>query len=1206
MRRIALLSVLATLLLLASASAALASPITVTQTGDPTGTGDCLGADTSCSLRQAVDAENGTAAGGDTIVLGANAYSLTQGTDIIATKPFDLQGAGVASTTIDGSQNSGSNQFGALARILRVDSGATVVIQGVTFTGGFDEEDETCSSGCNAINASGGGDLFNNGGDVTLDGVAFTNNFSSATTLGGAVSNGSGSLTMNDVSFIHNAAGAGGALFTRSGTVSGNGVTFSENATTCCEGAAAYLLGGTVTLVNTTIVSSGGFDAGGAIANGGANLTLNNDTLSNTGADIQTDRFATTKVENTILGTGLGGSACVASGREDSLNDGTTGAAITADFGYDLDQDNSCGLLAAGDESNVDPRLVPLFDNGGPTLTDALLAGSPALGDPATTNCPPKDQRGTSRPSGSCDIGAFEAVKLAAPTASTGDVGIITDSSAKLTGTINLHGEAGGFHFAYGTSQDDLSSRSDEVAAGVVSTDTMESETLSGLTPDTKYFFEAVADNASASTPASAVESFTTQPGPPVISNVSVDSITDTTAIVHFSVNPQGSDTTYSVEYGADSTYGQQAPDQPGDAGSAPGFVDESVTLTGLDPGSTVHFDVVATNDVQQVDNGDELFPTLQAITGVTGATVQVSDSGDTFTCPSADDTPIDWGDGNSDTGAQFQCSDDGEDGTDYTLSDSHIYNASGTYPIVISYGDLGEETDVIAHITANPDGLTNTAPPAISGSTIEGQALSTDNGGWDGTTLGFDYQWLDCDSNGQNCTNTGDDDPNYTLSADDLGKTIRVIVTAGNDHGSSDSLSDPTDLVTAGGSAPTNSGPPVITGVAQQGHTLTTTDGTWDGDPTHFDYQWQDCDSGGQNCANTGTDTITYALTSADVGHTIRVIVTASNDAGPGQAASSRTAVVAGPSTTPPPTSASSPTAGAASARTVTVTGAGFSGSVTPNGLPTQAYFQYGLDPRYSGGGPIVYDHSTAPQSVGTDFTSHAVGPVAISGLVPNALYHVRLVASNSDGATFGPDVTFTTAAAPAPGAPTLGKTVDVTPVSGLVLIKINGKFVPLTGADQIPSGSQIDARHGSLELITSTGQKGKTQHGTFGGAIFKLTQERSGARKGLVTLSLVEGAFKGAPSYAICKAHAAADATIASSKTLQLLKASAHGKFRTTGRYSAATVRGTKWTVADRCDGTLTHVITDSVAVTDFVRHKTIILRAGQSYLARSRKAG
>jgi hypothetical protein len=67
-----------------------------------------------------------------------------------------------------------------------------------------------------------------------------------------------------------------------------------------------------------------------------------------------------------------------------------------------------------------------------------------------------------------------------------------------------------------------------------------------------------------------------------------------------------------------------------------------------------------------------------------------------------------------------------------------------------------------------------------------------------------------------------------------------------------------------------------------------------------------------------------------------------------------------------------------------------------------------------------------------------------------------------------------------------------------------------------------------------------------------------------------------------------------------LQLLKASAKGKFSTKGKYSAATVLGTKWTVADRCDGTFTHDLTDSVQVTDFVHHKTITLHAGQSYLA------
>ena len=121
-----------------------------------------------------------------------------------------------------------------------------------------------------------------------------------------------------------------------------------------------------------------------------------------------------------------------------------------------------------------------------------------------------------------------------------------------------------------------------------------------------------------------------------------------------------------------------------------------------------------------------------------------------------------------------------------------------------------------------------------------------------------------------------------------------------------------------------------------------------------------------------------------------------------------------------------------------VTDGGAGFSGSVNPDGLATTAYFQYGLDQRYSqlGASGPNYTAQTQPQTVGSDFTAHGVGPVAVSGLVPNALYHVRMVATNSAGTTFGQDMTFTTATAPAPGPPTLGKTFNIEPVSGLVLV--------------------------------------------------------------------------------------------------------------------------------------------------------------------------
>jgi DNA-binding beta-propeller fold protein YncE len=252
------------------------------------------------------------------------------------------------------------------------------------------------------------------------------------------------------------------------------------------------------------------------------------------------------------------------------------------------------------------------------------------------------------------------------------------------------------------------------------------------------------------------------------------------------------------------------------------------------------------------------------------------------------------------------------------------------------------------------------------------------------------------------------------------------------------------------------------------------------------------------------------------------------------------------------------------------------------------------------------------APRSFGYQWT---VGGVPLAGATSSSVivsspgeYRCLVTATNAAGSTTQTSAP-TTVPAPTtpPSPPRLGRLVNAKPVSGKVFEVINGKLVQITGATQIRSGAEVDALHGTVSLTSATGRGKETQTGTFGGAVFKVTQARVGKSKGLTTLKLVEGAFKGAPTYATCTKHKKAldaSAAASSSKTLQLLRASAHGKFRTSGRYSAATVRGTKWTVADRCDGTLTHDITHSVAVTDFVRHKTIILRAGQSYLAKKPK--
>ena len=322
-------------------------------------------------------------------------------------------------------------------------------------------------------------------------------------------------------------------------------------------------------------------------------------------------------------------------------------------------------------------------------------------------------------------------------------------------------------------------------------------------------------------------------------------------------------------------------------------------------------------------------------------------------------------------------------------------------------------------------------------------------------------------------------------------------------------------------------------------------------------------------------------------------------------------------PPATPPPPGAPTPVVtGAPTA--VTDAGAGFTGSVNPEGLATTVYFQYGLDKRYSqvGASGASYIQQTPAQQVGPDFTTHDVGPIAVSGLIPNAVYHVRLVATNSAGTAVGQDVTFKTELAPLPGPPTLGQTVNVAPVSGLVFVVIHGQLVPLTQPEQVGQGTILDSLHGTFQLViapggglahdTAAGRKIKTQAGQFGGAVVRLNQASSGANRGLITVMMVESAFKGSPSQAICRAPGAsgdARAASVSSKVIQLLHASAHGKFSTSGRYSAATVRGTVWTIIARCDGTLVRDIKDEVVVRDFVRHKTIVLHAGQSYLARGR---
>jgi hypothetical protein len=177
----------------------------------------------------------------------------------------------------------------------------------------------------------------------------------------------------------------------------------------------------------------------------------------------------------------------------------------------------------------------------------------------------------------------------------------------------------------------------------------------------------------------------------------------------------------------------------------------------------------------------------------------------------------------------------------------------------------------------------------------------------------------------------------------------------------------------------------------------------------------------------------------------------------------------------------------------------------------------------------------------------------------------------------------------------PVAGKTVNLKVKAGTVRFKLPGskRFVTLTNPRQVPLGTIIDTTHGRVTLTSAADLGGDTQHAWFYRGIFKVGQTKGS--KPVTELSLAGPKPRcGRGRAAIAKKQP---------KTRRLW-GDGKGSFRTRGQFSSATVRGTRWVVVDECRGTLTQVTAGVVAVRDFRRHKTVLVRAGHSYLARSPK--
>jgi hypothetical protein len=177
----------------------------------------------------------------------------------------------------------------------------------------------------------------------------------------------------------------------------------------------------------------------------------------------------------------------------------------------------------------------------------------------------------------------------------------------------------------------------------------------------------------------------------------------------------------------------------------------------------------------------------------------------------------------------------------------------------------------------------------------------------------------------------------------------------------------------------------------------------------------------------------------------------------------------------------------------------------------------------------------------------------------------------------------------------PVPGRSVNLKLLKAPVLYKLPGTstFLTLTEDVQIPVGTTLDTTDGRVSITAASDLKGATSKSWFYSGVFKVSQALSAK-------PITELALAGAkPS---CTASKSASAAAKKPKTRKLW-GDGSGQFRTRGQFSSATVRGTKWVVIDRCDGTLTRVARGVVTVRDFRARKTIIVRAGKQYLARAK---
>ena len=217
---------------------------------------------------------------------------------------------------------------------------------------------------------------------------------------------------------------------------------------------------------------------------------------------------------------------------------------------------------------------------------------------------------------------------------------------------------------------------------------------------------------------------------------------------------------------------------------------------------------------------------------------------------------------------------------------------AGTTYSVAVG-GCCGESGDFTLAWDRSPPPPFPQDYPTIAGVAREGQTLTGSPGQWTGSPT-FAYAWGRCDAPVDECDLIpGATGQTYTVTTSDIGNRLFLLVTGTNASGSYSEVSDVTAIVRPGG--PTNTAAPQVIGRAAVGEFLDSTSGDWTGtQPIAYAYQWQLCNSAGNECRDlAGARAASIRVDAAHLGSTLRVVVTASNSDGPRAAASSPTGVV-------------------------------------------------------------------------------------------------------------------------------------------------------------------------------------------------------------------------------------------------------------------------------------------------------------------------